>query len=115
MKRIFVVFRAKWPEYILEMLVLILGIYGAFFLERWNERRTTNAFAEATLQRILVNLRTDRKLLDSIQYNFQSAIISTEKLLAFDQKKQNTDSLQYWLRTRLVSIMTPMLRLLRKV
>jgi hypothetical protein len=36
-------------------------------------------------------------MLDSIHHNFQSAIVSTEKMLAFDRKKQNTDSLQYWL------------------
>jgi hypothetical protein len=40
MKRILSILKEKWPEYILEILVLIIGIYGAFELSNYGETQT---------------------------------------------------------------------------
>jgi hypothetical protein len=40
MKRILSTLKDKWPEYILEILVLIIGIYGAFELSNYGETQT---------------------------------------------------------------------------
>jgi hypothetical protein len=40
MKRILSILKDKWPEYFLEILVLIIGIYGAFELSNYGETRT---------------------------------------------------------------------------
>lgn len=97
MKRIFETLAHKWPEYILEVLVLIIGIYSAFALERWNENRNEEKFEQATLERILTNLKTDRENLLSIHHYFLKAIYSTEKLLAAKQNTPESDSIKYWL------------------
>ena len=97
MKRILTTLSQKWPEYILEIFVLVIGIYGAFALERWNENRNKSEFERATLERMLINLKSDRENLEAIYHYFRRAVYSTEKLLVLDQASLKSDSLKYWL------------------
>ena len=66
MKKILHTFSQKWPEYLFEIIVLIIGIYGAFSLDNWNENRK------------------DRKeeivLLIQLQSEFESNLMQLEEL-----------------------------------
>jgi type II secretory pathway pseudopilin PulG len=64
MKRIFTTLAQKWPEYLLEILVLIIGIYGAFALDNWNESRKARIVEQQLLSAMLEDLR-----LDAIAFN----------------------------------------------
>ncbi|QSE98859.1 DUF6090 family protein [Fulvivirga lutea] len=64
MKRILSTLSQKWPEYLLEILVLIIGIYGAFALDEWKEERNDSETQTEILIEIRNNLIED---LDAIQ------------------------------------------------
>ncbi|MEQ8241203.1 MAG: hypothetical protein RIA69_18455 [Cyclobacteriaceae bacterium] len=59
MKRILTTLSEKWPEYLLEILVLIIGIYGAFAVDNWNERRKEKATVQMLMKELVENLEYD--------------------------------------------------------
>ncbi len=66
MRRLFATFFEKWPEYILEILVITIGIFGAFLLSSWNEGRTSLKQQEVYLNHILSNLTDDKEQLKEL-------------------------------------------------
>ena len=97
MKRILSVFKEKWPEYILEIFVLIIGIFGAFALNNWNEGQKTKKFEKEILYLIDQNLQQDSVLLAEEHFKTRKAIELTDRLLEQVTLKNYGDSLNYWM------------------
>jgi len=58
MKKIFETIKYKWPEYILEILVITFGILGAFMLNDWNDFRKQRYLEIEILETIKSDLET---------------------------------------------------------
>lgn len=66
MKRILTTLKEKWPEYLLEILVLIVGIYGAFALESWNDDRKSQLVLINDLNAISESIVKDQSQLTKL-------------------------------------------------
>ena len=72
MRRILSTFKEKWPEYFLEILVLVIGIYGAFELENWNadriEKNKANSYKTELVNELVAGKEHIRECIDFHQY-----------------------------------------------
>lgn len=67
MKKLLEILREKWAEYLIEIIVIILGILGAFALNNWNENRN---------ERI-----AERELIKNLNQEFETNLIQLDSAL----------------------------------
>ena len=97
MKRLLTTLTHKWPEYLLEILVLIIGIYGAFALESWKENRKEQEEILNYIQSIKKDIEADHTLFKQISQTLNEQISAGAYIIPILESKHPVidDSLKF--------------------
>ncbi|RED44225.1 DUF6090 family protein [Seonamhaeicola aphaedonensis] len=91
----------KFRKYLIyafgEIILVVIGILIALQINNWNEIQKNKAFEKEILQQIQSNLIKDKKTLNRIAFNFEKAVMSSNKLLEGNWNSSQNDSLKFWL------------------
>ena len=94
MKRILSTIIQKWPEYLLEIIVLVIGIYGAFELEGWGEKNARRREELEILRGCKIELQADLQEIELNTTELNKSLISIGIILkVLEQKHSYHDSL----------------------
>ncbi|MFT4739822.1 MAG: hypothetical protein ACI9L9_000597 [Marivirga sp.] len=100
MKRILITLSQKWPEYLLEILVLIIGIYGAFAVENWKEDKQNQAKELSIIKDIHEEFNQNIKVLEKVKnghkISYRSAL-QLKNMFPIKPAETNLDSVSHHL------------------
>ena len=94
MKKILQTLKNKWAEYLLETMVIVIGILGAYMLDNWNDKRKERILEKDMLMELRINLDRDLADLEMNLVAHREALKSQTILLDWiDGKQQFADTL----------------------
>ncbi|MDX1702292.1 MAG: DUF6090 family protein [Melioribacteraceae bacterium] len=82
MKKIIKTLRSKWVEYLLEIIVITIGILGAFALNNWHQSRQLRADELESLRNLRIEFQENYQQFDQI-LNFHKSKLATIHTILF--------------------------------
>ena len=93
MKKVFTIIKNRWAEYLIEILVIVLGITLSFLLSEWRNNIQNRQTEILALEGIRDNLDNDTLLLKNRIVAIKWFVHSSKQLLSYDEKVLDSDSL----------------------
>lgn len=74
--------RDRWPEYVMEILVIVLSISASFALDEWKDRHNKKELEQLYLKELARDIAADTSQLSEIIAETKQIILRADKLLA---------------------------------
>ncbi|WP_370088183.1 hypothetical protein [Ekhidna sp.] len=91
MKKILATLSQKWAEYFLEILVITIGILGAFLLNHWNQNRIAANTQRLTIERLIDDIKSDTARFAYLDYRLEERVKKCDSVFALFNDLDNID------------------------